>query len=96
MRSGKLRLLSVLLAFVAGCGGEEPPKRDNWSEVYERTMRAVHAADWAALSKELTKDARFTLEKDLKLLARRLGHPEDGKATRRARARPAVRGTLPM
>lgn len=51
-------------------------------------MRAVHAADWNALEKELTKDARFTLERDLKRLVRRLGHPQDGKREREiARAR---------
>ena len=80
-----LRLATLPLACLCGlaaCGAEPSAGRRNVSEVYERTMRAVHAGDWKALEKELTKGARFTLESDMQRLARRLGHAEDGKRER--------------
>jgi hypothetical protein len=86
-----LAFASTLLALagsLVGCGEEAPPDREQVMRVYERAMRALHAADWDALQRELTKDARNGLERDLTRFSRRLGHPEDGKLEREiARAR---------
>jgi hypothetical protein len=81
-------LLLTLAALLSGCGGEESGTRDQVNRVYERAMRAVHAADWSALEAELTKEARFTLQRDLTRLSSRLAHPDDGTREREiARAR---------
>lgn len=88
-RTSLATLLLVLGgALCGGCGGEGSPDRDQLDPVYQRVMRALHAADWKAVQRELTKDARFTLERDMKRFRRRLGHPQDGKREREiARAR---------
>jgi len=73
---------ALCLCVLAACGAETGAGRQDVADVYERTMRAVHAGDWQALEKELTKEARFTLESDMRRLARRLGHAEGGKRER--------------
>lgn len=83
-----LAVCGTLCGVLVGCGKDAPPDREQVNAVYERVMRSLHAADWEALQRDLTKDARFTLERDMKRFSRRLGHPEDGKREREiARAR---------
>ncbi len=78
-----LRCLPLLFVVtLSACGGKTTTGREDVNRVYERAMQAVHAADWAALEKELTKNARFLLQQDLERLSRRLAHPEDGTRER--------------
>ena len=85
-RPRSLPLLSLLLlaacSALLGCGGDATSDRDQVNPVYERVMRALHAADWDALQRELTKEARFSLKQDMERFSRRLGHPQDGKRER--------------
>jgi hypothetical protein len=74
--------LGLLLLSLTACGKDAAPLRDDPNPVYERAMRAVHAADWAALQKELTPGARQMLRRDLARLSARLAHPDDGKRER--------------
>ena len=78
----RVAVLLILLLVAPACGGDAPAGRDDVNVVYARAMRAVHDADWPALQAELTKSARFTLERDLTRLSRRLAHPEDGTRER--------------
>ena len=82
MHRARFALLVLLAGTLTACGGRGAQARDTVDPVYERTMRAVHAGDWSALEKELTKEARLTIERDLTRLARRLAHPQDGKQER--------------
>ena len=78
----RLVVSTCLVLGLAACGDSSDSGRDDVNDVYARTMRAVHAADWSALEAELTKNARFQLVRDLERLSRRLAHPEDGKRER--------------
>jgi hypothetical protein len=74
----------LVAAVLPACGGEADDEawRYDANRVFDRAMQAVHDADWATLRTLLTKNARFALENDLRLLERRLAHPEDGRRTR--------------
>lgn len=80
--AGLLVACAVVLSSAA-CGSDDDDAfRADPNQVFARAMQAVHDADWDALLPLLTKQARFTLERDLRRLKTRLAHPEDGKRER--------------